>query len=64
MTVVGSRRGSPEGAGRAAAAGDGAGSKPRSSRGQVVAGTLFTIAVAVIAMVLFKRAKLVRIVRV
>jgi hypothetical protein len=46
----------------AAGSADG-GSSRRSRRRSVLTGTLFTVAVAIISMIIFKRARLVRIVR-
>jgi hypothetical protein len=47
----------------AAAAGSSDGSSRRRNRRSLLTGTLFTVAVAVISMIIFKRARLVRIVR-
>lgn len=42
----------------------GGGGRKRTARRSLLAGSLFTLAVAVVAMLVFKRAKIVRIVRV
>lgn len=42
----------------------GGGGRKRAARRSLLAGSLFTLAVAVVAMLVFKRAKIVRIVRV
>lgn len=46
-----------------AAAGSSSSSSRRSRRRSVLTGTLFTVAVAIISMIIFKRARLVRILR-
>lgn len=47
----------------AAAGSAGGSSRRRSRRRSVLTGTLFTVAIAIISMIIFKRARLVRIVR-
>ena len=60
--TAGAKEGALEAEAAAGSSGSGSSSR-RSRRRSVLTGTLFTVAVAIISMIIFKRARLVRIVR-